>query len=117
MGTLQWPQPIPSVNKPDASGVDDLWHAAMNGHGDFVNADSIEEVKLGIGKILAGVTNLPGTRTSVGFVSNTFGASANFIYRVRFEQSWSGSLAKIQIDPTTGASAGAAADLECVGLS
>ncbi len=54
----------------------------MNGHGDFVNADSIDEVKLGIGKILAGVTNLPGTRTSVGFVSNTFGASANFIYRV-----------------------------------
>ncbi len=101
-GALQWPQPYPSVNKPDNSGVDDLWHAAMNGHGDFVNADSIDEVKLGIGKILAGVTNLPGTRTSVGFVSNTFGASANFIYRVRFEQDWSGSLAKIQIDPTTG---------------
>jgi type IV pilus assembly protein PilY1 len=32
----------------------------------------------------------------------TFGVSANFIYRVRFEQSWSGSLAKIEIDPTTG---------------
>ena len=106
-GLLQWPQPkdtsgTPNVLKPDNSGVDDLWHAAMNGHGDFVNADSIEEVKLGIGKILAGVANLPGTATSVGFVSNTFGASANFIYRVRFEQSWSGSLAKIQIDPTTG---------------
>jgi type IV pilus assembly protein PilY1 len=106
-GLLQWPQPKdtlgnPNVLKPDNSGVDDLWHAAMNGHGDFVNADSIEEVKLGIGKILAGVANLPGTATSVGFVSNTFGASANFIYRVRFEQSWSGSLAKIQINPTTG---------------
>jgi type IV pilus assembly protein PilY1 len=102
IGTLQWPQPIPTVNKPDNSGVDDLWHAAMNGHGDFVNASSIEEVKLGIGKILAGVTNLPGTRTSVGFVSNSFGASANFLYRVRFEQGWSGSLTKLQIDPTTG---------------
>jgi type IV pilus assembly protein PilY1 len=101
-GALQWPQPLPSVNKPDNSGVDDLWHAAINGHGDFVNADSIDEVKLGIGKILAGVANLPGTRTAVGLVSNTFGASANFIYRVRFEPSWAGSLAKIHIDPTTG---------------
>jgi type IV pilus assembly protein PilY1 len=108
VGTLQWPQPQDihgalNVLKPDNSGVDDLWHAAVNGHGDFVNADSIEEVKLGIGKILAGVANLPGTRASVGFVSNTFGAAANVVYRVRFEQSWSGSLAKIQIDPTTGA--------------
>jgi type IV pilus assembly protein PilY1 len=106
-GSLQWPQPkdslgMPNVLKPDNSGVDDLWHAAMNGHGDFVNADSIDEVKLGIGKILAGVGNLPGTATGVGAVSSTFGASANFIYRVRFEQSWAGSLAKIQIDPTTG---------------
>jgi type IV pilus assembly protein PilY1 len=107
-GLLQWPQPKDSLGRPDVltpdnSGVDDLWHAAINGHGDFVNADSIDEVKLGIGKILAGVGNLPGTATSVGFVSNTFGASADFIYRVRFEQSWSGSLAKIRIDPTTGA--------------
>jgi type IV pilus assembly protein PilY1 len=102
MGTLQWPKPIPTVNKPDNSGVDDLWHAAINGHADFVNADSIEDLKLGIGRILAGVGNLPGTRTSVGFVSNTFGASANFLYRVLFKQSWSGSLAKLQIDPATG---------------
>ncbi|TMH09095.1 MAG: hypothetical protein E6H67_00080, partial [Betaproteobacteria bacterium] len=107
-GALEWPQPKdihgdPNVLQPDNSGVDDLWHAAINGHGDFVNADSIDEVKLGIGKILAGVGNLPGTRTSVGLVSNTFGGSASFIYRVRFEQDWSGSVAKIQIDPTTGA--------------
>jgi len=101
-GTLQWPQPYPSVTKPDNSGVDDLWHAAVNGHGDFVNADSIEEVKLGIGKILSGVGNLPGARTSVGLISNTLGASANFIYSVRFEQSWSGSLSKLQINPLNG---------------
>jgi type IV pilus assembly protein PilY1 len=102
LGTLEWPQPNP-VNRPDAAGVDDLWHAAVNGHGDFVNASAIEDVKLGIGRILAGVSNLPGTRTSVGFISNTFGASANFIYRPRFEQAWSGSLAKIEINPVTGA--------------
>jgi len=30
-GTLLWPKPQPTVFKPDASGVDDLWHAAMNG--------------------------------------------------------------------------------------
>src|SRR4029434_87163 len=37
-GALQWPQPYPTVNKPDNSGVDDLWDAATNARGRFVNA-------------------------------------------------------------------------------
>ena len=50
-GTLSWPKPYPSVNKPDETGVDDLWHASVNGRkrqtpssgrnltGNFVNAN------------------------------------------------------------------------------
>ena len=34
---------VPTVFKPDNSGVDDLWHAALNGRGRFVNAQSIDE--------------------------------------------------------------------------
>ena len=52
-GALQWPQPTPSVNRPDSSGVDDLWHAAVNARGGFVNAETPDDVRLGLGQLLA----------------------------------------------------------------
>jgi hypothetical protein len=92
-GSLQWPKPVPSVNKPDNSGVDDLWHAAINGRGRFVNAQSADELKLGIGQVLADILNQSGARSGVGFRSRNLGASANFIYSVGFEPGLGGSLA------------------------
>jgi type IV pilus assembly protein PilY1 len=95
-GTLQWPQPYPTVFKPDNSGVDDLWHAAINGRGRFVNAQSADELKFGIGQVLADTINQSGVRAGVGLQSVSFGASASFIYRTAFEPDWGGSLEKIQ---------------------
>ena len=102
-GALQWPQPTPSVNRPDSSGVDDLWHAAVNARGGFVNAETPDDVRLGLGQLLAAALNSTGTRAGVGFLSNTFGPSAKFLYRAQFTAGWGGSLAKILFDPTTGA--------------
>ncbi len=101
-GTLQWPKPSPTVFKPDNSGVDDLWHAAMNGRGRFVNAQSADEVKLGIGQILADIVNQSGVRAAVGFRSVNLGPNANFIYKLGFDPGWGGFLYKQQIDPTNG---------------
>jgi type IV pilus assembly protein PilY1 len=103
-GSLQWPKPYPSVFRPDNSGVDDLWHAAINGRGRFVNAQSADEVKLGIGQILADIVNQSGVRAGVGFQNINLGPTANFYYRVGFEPDWGGSLIKIAIDPSTGVS-------------
>jgi hypothetical protein len=102
-GTLLWPKPQPTVYKPDQSGVDDLWHAAMNGRGRFVNAQSADELKLGMGQILQDVINQAGARAGVGFQSANVSGANNNVYRVRFEPGWGASLTKIQIDPTTGA--------------
>ncbi|HXX83797.1 MAG TPA: PilC/PilY family type IV pilus protein [Casimicrobiaceae bacterium] len=107
-GALQWPQPYPTVFKPDNSGVDDLWHAAINGRGRFVNAQSADEVKLGIGQILADIVNQSGVRAGVGFQNINLGPTANFYYRVGFEPDWGGSLIKIAIDPMTGVTGAAA---------
>ncbi|TMH30485.1 MAG: hypothetical protein E6H66_18105, partial [Betaproteobacteria bacterium] len=107
-GTLQWPKPYPTVFKPDNSGVDDLWHAAVNGRGRFVNAQSADEVKLGIGQILADIVNQSGVRAGVGFQNINLGPTSNFYYRVGFEPDWGGSLIKIAIDPHTGVTGTAA---------
>jgi type IV pilus assembly protein PilY1 len=102
-GTLQWPKPQPTVYKPDQSGVDDLWHAAINGRGRFVNAQSADELKLGMGQILQDVVNQAGARTGASFQSTSISATANFIYRTSFQPGWGSSLRKVQIDPVTGA--------------
>ncbi len=66
-GSLQWPQPYPTVNHPNNSGVDDLWHAAVNGRGQFVNANSAAQLELGMGQILQNITNQAGSRAAAGF--------------------------------------------------
>ncbi|TMG90940.1 MAG: hypothetical protein E6H73_14130 [Betaproteobacteria bacterium] len=101
-GSLKWPVPSPNVFHPDNSGVDDLWHAAINGRSQFVNAQSVDEVKLGIGQVLADVASQAGARAGAGLQSTSVGASSNFIHRARFEPGWAGSLTKEQIDPHTG---------------
>jgi type IV pilus assembly protein PilY1 len=101
-GTLQWPQPYPTVNKPDNSGVDDLWHAATNGRGRFVNAQSADELKLGMGQILQDITNQAGSRAGVGLASSSISLSNHAVYRVTFQPGWAGTLTKIDIDPVSG---------------
>jgi len=99
-GTLQWPKPYPTVYRPDNSGVDDLWHAAINGRGRFVNAQSPDEAKFGIGKIFLDIADQSGVRVGVGFPSVNLGSTV-YIYRAGFEPNWGGSLAKLLIDPNT----------------
>jgi len=102
-GALQWPQPYPTVNKPDNSGVDDLWHAATNGRGRFVNAQSADELKLGMGQILQDITNQAGSRAGVGLASSSISLANHAVYRVTFQPGWAGTLTKIDIDVVTGA--------------
>jgi type IV pilus assembly protein PilY1 len=102
-GTLQWPQPYPTVFKPDNSGVDDLWHAAINGRGRFVNAQSADELKLGMGQILQDITNQAGSRAGVGLASSSISLSNHSVYRVTFQPGWAGTVTKIDIDVSTGA--------------
>jgi type IV pilus assembly protein PilY1 len=102
-GALQWPQPIPNVWRPDNSGVDDLWHAAINGRGRFVNAGTAAELKLGMGQILQDITNQAGSRSGVGLSSSSISLSNHAVYRVTFQPGWVGTLSKIDIDPVTGA--------------
>jgi type IV pilus assembly protein PilY1 len=102
-GSLQWPQPTPNVFRPDNSGVDDLWHAATNGRGRFVNAQSADELKLGMGQILQDITNQAGSRAGVGLASSSISLSNHAVYRVTFQPGWAGTLTKIDIDPVSGA--------------
>ena len=101
-GALKWPQPYPTVYRPDSSGVDDLWHAAMNGRGRFVNAQSADELKLGMGQILQDITNQGGARAGAGFSISSVSQSNHVLYRAGFQPGWGGDLIKVELDQTTG---------------
>jgi type IV pilus assembly protein PilY1 len=100
-GTLQWTVPSPTVNKPDASGVDDLWHASINSRGRFVNADSADEIKIGMGAILADIANTAGSRAGAGLQTVNITGAGAYAYRVTFEPGWGGTLSKVKVDTST----------------
>jgi type IV pilus assembly protein PilY1 len=100
-GSVQWPTPYPSVTAPDASGVDDLWHASINSRGRFVNADNADEIKVGMGAILADIANTAGSRAGAGLQSINFTGDTAYSYVVTFEPGWGGTVAKTPISTST----------------
>ncbi len=97
-GAKRWPAWVSN----GAQAVDDLWHAAINGHGRFVNASNPDQLAAGLARILLDVSKGSGSRVGVGFTTVTLSATSNYVYKVRFEEGWGGTLRKVQIEPTTG---------------
>ncbi|HEY8242013.1 MAG TPA: PilC/PilY family type IV pilus protein [Casimicrobiaceae bacterium] len=100
-GATRWPW-LPTtaiVNRPGITGVDDLWHAAINGRSLFVNAHDPSELQQGMQSILREIQNQQAARAGAAFSSVAFGASNNFIYRVTIEPGWGGTLTKVEVDP------------------
>ena len=102
-GTLNWTTPTPTVNRPGVTGVDDLWHAAVTGRSQFVNARDPQELQTGMAAILSEIKNLQAARAGVAFSSVNFAASGNYIYRVTIEPGWGGTLTKVEVTRRTGA--------------
>ncbi len=111
-GTLTWPKVVgppacvgvacvPNTKQPNPTGVDDLWHAAVNGRGAFVNASNAKELRNGFENILTSISQVGGARTGAANPNPNFSSTNDFIYRVKFEKGWAGSVQKIQIDPAT----------------
>ena len=101
-GTLQWTTPSPNVYRPGVTGVDDLWHAAINGRSLFVNARDPAELQTGMALILSEIKNLQASRAGVAFSNVNFSADNNFIYRVTIEPGFGGTLTKVKVDPGEG---------------
>jgi type IV pilus assembly protein PilY1 len=112
-GTIAWPQVTPLIcptcgtapqapQQPDESGIDDLWHAAINGRGRFIDAQSVAELRLGMAQVLADIRSQQGSRAGAAIASPTFAKDNKYIYRTAFQPGWGGSVTKVEIEPTTG---------------
>ena len=95
-----WPDPM---DKEDKERIDDLWHAAVNGHGTFVAASNPTEFATGLVAALAAVAGRSGSASNVSTNSTSF-QDKSAVYQASYTPgTWSGELAAytIKSDGTT----------------
>jgi type IV pilus assembly protein PilY1 len=105
VGTITWPNPDPVIPV-NAAKIDDLLHAAVNGHGDFFSASNPDEFVAGMSSIINSVNsaqkassgNIDASSSQVSAVSTDV-----FIYKTHFKpDDWRGELIAQKIDSRTG---------------
>lgn len=93
--------PIPSGDTPTA--VDDLWHAAVNGRGQYFSARTPLEAAEGIKQALSDVVSVTGAAAASATSSPNVTQTDNFIYSSTYQTSfWDGEVVAQRIDYQTG---------------
>jgi len=91
-GTKKWPIP-PLDTSSDPAKIDDLWHAAVNGHGRYFSAGSADALVSALSTALTDITARDGAGASAASTSlrPVLGTDQVFIASYR-TQSWNGEL-------------------------
>lgn len=98
-GALNWP--VPSSDDPTA--LDDLWHAAVNGRGQFFSAADPDSVVDALTTALAGVNARVASAAAAATSNLEPVAGDNFAYTASYKtQEWIGELEAREIDLVTG---------------
>ncbi len=98
-GGINWP--APSANNPTA--LDDLWHTAVNGRGQFFSAADPDAVVDSLSAALAGVNARVASAAAAATSNLEPVAGDNFAYTASYKTlEWIGELEAKEIDLTTG---------------
>ncbi len=89
-----WPEPI--GNQPTT--IDDVWHAAYNGRGEYLNAANPEALITSLGQSIAGIQKREGSASAVAFSSTSLQADTK-IFQASFDStSWFGDLDALKVE-------------------
>ncbi len=95
-GTTPWP--TPGANR--VENIDDLWHAAINGHGTFVAADNPQVFADGLRRALAAIVERTGSSSNAAVNSVSVGSDTR-VFRAIFQAGqWSGNVFAFRITNT-----------------
>jgi type IV pilus assembly protein PilY1 len=94
-GSKQWPDP--QMGNTDGAieipaRLDDLWHAAINGHGDFVVANNPTAFSKGLNSALSAITERIGSFASVAATSTSVTSSTQMFSARYTSRVWTGQL-------------------------
>ena len=109
-GAVQWPQLINN----DPTGLDDTWHATINGRGGYFNASSPQELTSALANVLDGIAART-ISSSAGAVSGSILSQTTTGYSPGYNSNgWSGFLYQFALDGTTGAATLTNWDAGCI---
>jgi type IV pilus assembly protein PilY1 len=99
-----WPDPdVTNTASTVQERVDDLWHAAINGHGKYFSASEPKEVVQGLSAALANMQIRIGAAAAAATSTPNISQQDNDIFSDTFTTvKWYGELSDKKIDPTTG---------------
>ncbi|MBA5688773.1 PilC/PilY family type IV pilus protein [Rugamonas apoptosis] len=103
-GAYVWPDPdVTNTASTVQERVDDLWHAAINGHGKYFSASQPKEVVQGLSAALANMQIRLGAAAAAATSTPNISLQDNDIFSDTFTTvKWYGELSDKKIDPTTG---------------
>jgi type IV pilus assembly protein PilY1 len=93
-GSKHWPDPYVDTG---AGRIDDLWHASVNGHGNFVAASSPGEFVQGLIDALATVAQRLGSASNVTANSTSFQTDTRVYQASYVSGKWIGELAAYEV--------------------
>lgn len=93
-GTLDWPTPQATSSGGNATNVDDLWHAAVNGRGQYYSALNASLLHEAINGVITAVQQVSGSASAASTSSlELVAGNNNQVYRASYTtQSWTGDL-------------------------
>ena len=100
-GSCNWPIPASNSN----ANIDDLWHAAVNGHGTYFSAKDPSTLAAGLSSTLAIIADVPrpGTAAAAASSNPNVSSSDNYVFSSSYKSvEWYGELIRQQIN-TAGA--------------
>ena len=113
--TINWPKPCGSTGSScgsngDATNVDDLWHAALNGRGQYYSALSATALSTAIKGVLDIVGETPGAGSSASTSSlELVSGGNNQVFKASYTTStWTGDLQAFTLDSATASISGTA---------
>ncbi|MFH2057812.1 MAG: PilC/PilY family type IV pilus protein [Pseudomonadota bacterium] len=93
-----WPNP----DSGDSQKIDDLWHAAVNGRGEFFSADDPEELVSSLNSVFENLTSRIASGASVSVNGDELNTGSVLYQSTYTSGDWLGDVTAYPIDPITG---------------
>lgn len=98
-GTANWPKPVADT----ATTIEDLWHTAVNGHGQYFSAADPATIQSSLIKVLNNIVDRASAAAAVTVSNPNIVSGDNIVYQSSYSPgNWTGDLAAYPVDLTTG---------------
>jgi type IV pilus assembly protein PilY1 len=101
-GTINWPDPASDANAPN---IDDLWHAAVNGRGQYYSALDASSLGQAISGVLTSVTEeVAASSAAATSALELIAGESNEVFKASYTTvSWTGDLQSFSLNGTSAA--------------